>query len=701
MCRRFVYFFVLIFLLPLLAFSQNESKSKAAILKEDLLTATSDTHIVSLLNNLSYELRRSDATSAVKYATDALELSMKESNFAGAANAYLNLGDIYRSNDNNKEALINYNLAIDLSTEKDLKAQLQRTFNKMGVLYMNISDYPKALHYLKLALPITQELDDKFWTSVINNNMGNIYYLTGDYKQALDKYLESLRIQKKSDDKTGVAASCNNIANIFLAQNNYTKALEYYQKGLEIKEELNDKKGIANTYCNMGSLYFLMKETKTSKSYYDRARKISEEIKDYKQLANVLVNIGRICSEENNYNEAISKYTVAGLIYQSIDDKRGFGITLLQSGTTLIKAKSYEKGIAKLNYCLSIFKKLGVKEEIKETFFALAAACEKMGDFKKANEYYKDFITIKDSLITETSAKNFSDLEAKYRSEAAQNEIDLLKKEKEIQSTKLKRDTLIIYSSVTVTILMLLIALVIYRNNRMKQNANALLLDQNIKISRQKDEKEVLLKEVHHRVKNNLQVVNSLLNIQSAYTEDARVSALFADCRNRIQTMALIHEKLYSSSELNKVELEDYLSSLTREIIRSYQLNRYVELDLQVSVKDFGITTLIPVGLLLNELFSNSLKHAFVGEDDKGKISISINKIKGHEYEMIIGDNGKGIDNKDLKNPESLGLELIHTFVKQLDGTIERLPEPGTVFRIVFNDIGAIKNDHLNLSLVD
>jgi two-component sensor histidine kinase len=253
----------------------------------------------------------------------------------------------------------------------------------------------------------------------------------------------------------------------------------------------------------------------------------------------------------------------------------------------------------------------------------------------------------------------------------------------------------IIYSALTGVILLIILAFVIYRQSRTKQKVNAILLDQNVRISRQKNEKEVLLKEVHHRVKNNLQVVNSLLNIQSAYIDDHRVSSLFTDCRNRIQTMALIHEKLYSSSELNNVGLEDYLESLTREIIRSYQLNYNIKLDLSLDVKSFGVSTLIPVGLLLNELFSNSLKHAFIDNKQQGVIKIKISKLKDHEYEMIVGDNGKGIDNLDFEKQESLGLELVHTFVRQLDGSIERLPEPGTVFRIVFKDISAIKEEQL------
>lgn len=203
-------------------------------------------------------------------------------------------------------------------------------------------------------------------------------------------------------------------------------------------------------------------------------------------------------------------------------------------------------------------------------------------------------------------------------------------------------------------------------------------------IEKQRDEKEILLKEIHHRVKNNLQVINSLLSIQSSYTNDAKALALFDEAKNRIRSMALIHEKMYQSGDLAHIDFQDYIIALTNDLISTYSINCDIFLDIKIENVKFDIDTIIPIGLLLNEIISNTLKYAFT-DRDKGKITIHLIHKEGNHYKLIAGDDGMGMDNKLLEEENvSLGMELIKIFVEQLDGNIIRLENPGTIYQIDF-----------------
>ena len=201
----------------------------------------------------------------------------------------------------------------------------------------------------------------------------------------------------------------------------------------------------------------------------------------------------------------------------------------------------------------------------------------------------------------------------------------------------------------------------------------------------QRDEKEVLLKEIHHRVKNNMQVIISLLSIQSGYTKDEAALALFEEAKNRIHSMALIHEKMYQTGDLAHIDFKDYIKALTSDLIDTYSINCDIELNIKIDHVKFNIDTLIPLGLILNEIISNALKYAFKGLEN-GEISINFSIENETNYTLIVGDNGVGIPNEVLENEDgNLGMELIKIFVSQLDGEVEILEKQGTFFEIKFS----------------
>ncbi|MBN2543927.1 PAS domain S-box protein [bacterium] len=185
-------------------------------------------------------------------------------------------------------------------------------------------------------------------------------------------------------------------------------------------------------------------------------------------------------------------------------------------------------------------------------------------------------------------------------------------------------------------------------------------------------EKELLLKEIHHRTKNNLQVISSLLKLQAGYIENESVLEVFTETRNRIKSMSLVHEKLYRSEDLAVIDFENYIKSLASQLFASFVINSS-KIRFQVEAKNvfLGIDTAIPCGLIINELVSNALKHAFPNNMD-GVISIELTSKGKEDYAMLIQDNGMGFPKDiDFKNTASLGLQIVNTLVKQLKGSIE------------------------------
>jgi len=199
-------------------------------------------------------------------------------------------------------------------------------------------------------------------------------------------------------------------------------------------------------------------------------------------------------------------------------------------------------------------------------------------------------------------------------------------------------------------------------------------------------EKEILLKEIHHRVKNNLQVIMSLLRHQAEYAQDERIHDIFLESQSRIKAMSFIHEKLYQSDNLAKVDLRDYISSLAKSLISTYKVNTaQIKLAVDADGISLGVDTAIPCGLIINELVSNSLKHAFP-DNRTGKINITVRPVRPGELELVVGDDGVGIPmDLDIINAKSLGLHLVTLLAKnQLRGNIEMMRNTGTRFRIRF-----------------
>jgi PAS domain S-box-containing protein len=201
-------------------------------------------------------------------------------------------------------------------------------------------------------------------------------------------------------------------------------------------------------------------------------------------------------------------------------------------------------------------------------------------------------------------------------------------------------------------------------------------------------EKEVLLREVHHRVKNNMQVISSLLNLQSRQIKDLHVLEMFKESQRRIRSMALIHERLYQSSDFSRIEFSQYLRNLATHLFHSYQVEASrVQLKIEAEEVHLNINTAIPCGLIVNELVSNALKHGFP-EGRSGELGIDLRRVEGDGYVLRVKDDGVGFPEElDFRKTETLGMQIVNTLVSQIDASIDLVRDKGTEFTIHFQEV--------------
>lgn len=217
---------------------------------------------------------------------------------------------------------------------------------------------------------------------------------------------------------------------------------------------------------------------------------------------------------------------------------------------------------------------------------------------------------------------------------------------------------------------------------------NRSYLSEKTKASKSIAEKEVLVREIHHRVKNNLQIITSLLNLQTSYIKDREDKALFKQSQNRINSMSMIHEMLYNSDNLANVEYSRYVHQLATNLISSFkgEVNN-IELSLDIPKIFLNLDTAIPLGLLINEIITNSLKYG-IPQHSSGTIHIKIEEHSDTDFTLYIGDNGVGFSKEiNSKTSNSLGLSLIDSLTSQLKGSLEKLKGKGTNYKINFKKI--------------
>ena len=323
------------------------------------------------------------------------------------------------------------------------------------------------------------------------------------------------------------------------------------------------------------------------------------------------------------------------------------------------------------------------------------------GDLKAGMAHYKKFVKYMRSSFVISEVRQAEELEVIYEMEEKEKEIALLNQQALFEQANLRQATLVKNLTIGGIVAALVIAGLLYRQSRLRKKNNAVITFKNEQLQHFLTEKEWLLKEIHHRVKNNLQIVMSLLNSQSAYIDNEPALTAIHDSQHRVYAMSLIHQKLYGSENVSTIDMSLYIRELVSYLADSFNTGQRIRYGLDLAPVVLDVSQAVPLGLILNEAITNSIKYAFP-DGRNGIISVALSTITSHEYLLNISDNGIGIpSNIKNKKPGSLGMSLIAGLAEDLDGKVFIENNNGTTIKIAFvHDQGVKRPNTLAASLI-
>lgn len=500
-------------------------------------------------------------------------------------------------------------------------------------------------------------------------NMGVAHYYAGNRGEALKHYLRALEYARGHQLQEQESKLLNNIAIVYRELKQYDQAIEIYKKSLQIKSSLHDSLGYANTLENLGLAYSYQNDEENAVKHLNQAIEWYRQVGQVAEADQAQLSLGSIYIQLGRWREAEDILTaVLAQQLRLLPHYRASCYIML--ARIRLHDLDFEEALTLLNRGFQLIENSN-RDELKTRYLAAYADTYKgMGDFEKALIYTDMRMSILDTLNQLDRIETEREMKAKF--ELQEKEARLLIQEQKI--TQKNRESRW-FAALLLISLLLVVVLTIFVIS--KSRSNRILLDKNRIIDRSLREKEVLLKEIHHRVKNNLQVVSSLLSLQARSLKGREALDALAKGKDRVRSMALIHQNLYQEEHLTGVNAKAYIDRLSRSLLNSYSVDdRTIHLVTEVEPLLLDVDTVIPLGLILNELITNAIKYAF-NSNMNGEIYISLKK-KDEILELIVRDNGTGIPDNAWGSKQTMGYRLIQSFVQKLRGTYEITVDQGT-----------------------
>ncbi|WP_420150107.1 tetratricopeptide repeat-containing sensor histidine kinase [Spirosoma sp.] len=543
------------------------------------------------------------------------------------------------------------------------------------------------------------------YLSNTNYFLSDLSQAKGDLNQKLFYILQVVKAEEKNGQSAELDYAYFRLGNAYFGLNQYEKSLMYYQKSLVIsrqKSELTIQIGLITrmviTFLKLGKPQEALRFLQT----------ISGKIKYVTYEDNILLNqsYGDCYSALKQYKKA-EQYYLASVAWSKQVALQFQCSAWQRISQFYVDNAQFKKADPFLHHLLSISQKRIIPSQQLEIQLMRFKVDSAQGNYKAAINHYQTYKNLTDSIFNEKKSQQIARLTIEYETQKKEQTLALREKNIDLltiqnRSHQTQRNALIVGS-----ILLLALLGLSYNRYRLKQLNNKQLLDQqkilqtqHIELqARQKEinqknsslqqlltEKEWLLKEIHHRVKNNLQVVMSLLNTQASYLVDNAAITAIRESQHRVQTMAMIHQKLYQSEGMARIDMGAFIQDVVVYLRNSYKLDQQHSFELNVESIDLEVTQAIPVGLIINEAITNSLKYAFP-VDKSGTITITLRRIAELSCELIIADNGVGLPpGFDVSQSRSLGMTLIKGFSQQLDASLTITSETGVLISLIFTE---------------
>lgn len=609
----------------------------------------------------------SDRDSAFVLIDSLISIAKNQKLVGELSGLYEMKAETYMMQDLPRAAKLNFLYAINQSQDSP-KQELPLRI-RLAYAYSSLGNQDSAYQNLNIAAQLMEEVKDSLYYPRLNMSLGSLAYLNGQYITALDY----LRIAEENAvygiSPTLIKVECLALqAQIYSSLGDIDISISYLKKAIEILAEDGINLMSLNTYkTSLAGYYIILQE-------YDQAIAVLNEVEKYFGKRELPQKKLTLCSILADAYLGKNKLITANNIIVSGENylpevKRSFDLAkyYLIRGKVKTALGEYEDA----HQSFSQLDDLNLGKNIKlDLYLALKELAEKQNDTKKTLSYTKKYYQLKDSLFSIQQTNLALDYESRYNRKEQEKSISELNMINDIQSLKLQQQRKqFFWFAFLLAGLIALLYMAYLSYSRRKKNEE-ILSQKNSTITKALNNNELLLKEIHHRVKNNLQVVSSILSLQSRQIEDKSAKKVIKAGQDRIRSMALIHQNLHQSSDLLGVSTKEYLEELIFGLSKTYNLtNDQVKVEVDVQDLKLSIDLITPLGLIANELISNAMKYAF-SEDQGGIINVKLTE-DGQYLNFSVKDDGLGLPaDFEINKSKSLGYRIVSAFTKKLKGEV-------------------------------
>ncbi len=575
-------------------------------------------------------------------------------------------------------------IALDSKSELNYALSLEFTAN----YHQYNTNLDSAKWYYQRALD--RDIPE-FRTASIMTGYGGIFSKEGNMPKAIEL---SLAAKQLYENAAGTLAGkeevvrqgqygilLNSMANAYLKIENFDEANTYYDQAISQFINLKDTIAAGIILANKGQMLNTLER-------YDEALADLKESRVLKEIGNASkssiamssYHIAESYAGLSRYDEARKLYESVIVEFESLEDDFGratsytnFGKMLLKEGFAIHEAYSNCKKGNK--YALNA----GLLDIQSYSFECLYETLKLLGKNAEALTMYEEFVSRKDSLINDKNTKLITQMEMQYTYDQEQA------KKLIIENERARKSKLIIAALSGIIFSLFFISYLIYKSLVQKRESATILSQKNSIITSALREKDILLREIHHRVKNNLQVISSLLSLQTRYTDDPNIALAIKSGKDRVKSMTLIHQNLYQRENLTGIDVDSYFDKLVKSLFHSYNISKdRIHLETDIASLNLDVDTAVPLGLIANELITNALKYAFPNQQE-GLISVKLEEKEG-KLIFSVKDNGTGFQKPDTPKTDGFGLELVDAFKAKLDAEVKICSDNGTMVELIIND---------------
>lgn len=616
----------------------------------------------------------SNAQKNLHQKTDSLELVGESSESEKSRfYAYRKLVDLWFRTDTDRSKSYNRK-AIDIATEAK-NDTLRAIGHARYSIFMTVDGkIDSAKYHSQIAYELARTLGDTMAMAKTEHALGWYYAYTGNYLLAIEYYDKSLANSIRLNDQAGIR---NTKVKIALLYSN----MKEYKKSARILEELaNEYPKNTLIIYNLGGVYSSLKDRENAIKYYTLfLEKTANRPENYKKLQ-AKVAIARLNNnatvEEIYHKEVLSKVDSMGEKMMKISRS-------LNYANFLNRQERYHEAISIISNVTK-----NKNHTIKPTallfqYDILSEAYKGIGNYEEALKYKELHSEQKEEYQRLNNLDRIIDREKNLEFQNKNITIAQLKSDQKLKTKQISRLSL----SLMAILGLLSLSIFLFLKNR---STSTKLKEQNKQLDQTIGEKITLLQETHHRVKNNLQIISSLLNLQRKYTPDKKTTDILINSRNRVKSMALIHQMLYQGKVTVGINVRDYTETLTNSLLSSFS-DTSENISIINNVENILLheDTINPIGLIINELVTNSIKYAFP-ENEEGAITIELS-MKGDHLALNVSDNGIGIDHESLEG-SSFGHSLLHSLSKKLNADIDITNNNGTHIKLKIYNFIVIEN---------